>query len=111
MDCARLLGFLPRGPRDADAGAQMNQRMPPFRRRRPNLPRSHAGRHLVLQSNAELGGMIDGLLGRVAGVLWALLALAFVVASLGIDNTLTTRLSKLDPLHVTGLKGQVVRCQ
>jgi putative ABC transport system permease protein len=46
-------------------------------------------RGLLLQSNAELGGLIEGMVGRATGVLWALMALAFVVASLGIVNTLT----------------------
>jgi putative ABC transport system permease protein len=48
-----------------------------------------AGRGLLLQSNAEVSGLIDGQVGRATGVLWALMALAFVVASLGIVNTLT----------------------
>jgi putative ABC transport system permease protein len=48
-----------------------------------------AARGLLLQSNAELGALVGGLVGRVTGVLWALMALAFIVASLGIVNTLT----------------------
>ncbi len=46
------------------------------------------GRGLLLQSNAELAGLVDRLVGRVSGALWALMALAFVVASLGVVNTL-----------------------
>ncbi len=45
--------------------------------------------HLLLQSNADLRALIDAMLGRVTGVLWGLMALAFAVASLGIINTLT----------------------
>ncbi len=78
------------------------------------LKRFCADRHLVLQSNAELGGLIDGLLGRVAGVLWALLALAFVVASLGIVNTLTMNVHdqtrEFGVLRALGLnRGQLYR--
>jgi putative ABC transport system permease protein len=43
---------------------------------------------LLLQSNADLCGAIERLLGRATAALWALMALAFVVASLGIVNTL-----------------------
>lgn len=45
--------------------------------------------NLQLQSTAELHAVIDGLVGRVAGFLWALMALSFLVASMGIVNTLT----------------------
>jgi putative ABC transport system permease protein len=45
-------------------------------------------RGLLLQSNAELRGMIESQLSRVVGVLWVLMILAFVVAALGIVNTL-----------------------
>ncbi len=45
--------------------------------------------HLMLQSNADLRELIDSMVGRVTGVLWGLMALAFAVASLGIVNTLT----------------------
>jgi putative ABC transport system permease protein len=45
--------------------------------------------HLLLQSNEELHTYIDQLLARVVGVLWVLVAVAFVVASLSIVNTLT----------------------
>jgi putative ABC transport system permease protein len=47
------------------------------------------GHGLLLQSNADLREFIDRLLSRVAAVLWALIALAFVVAALGIVNTLS----------------------
>src|SRR5262249_55137751 len=39
--------------------------------------------HLLLQSNADLRALIDAMVGRVTGVLWGLMALAFAVASLG----------------------------
>ncbi len=42
---------------------------------------------LILQSNAQLRELIDRLLQRVTGAIWALLVLVFVVASLGIINT------------------------
>ena len=45
--------------------------------------------HLLLQSNADLKALIEGMLGRVSGALWGLMVLAFAVASLGIVNTLT----------------------
>jgi putative ABC transport system permease protein len=44
---------------------------------------------LLLQSNADLSARIDAMVGRITGVLWNLMALAFAVASLGIVNTLT----------------------
>jgi putative ABC transport system permease protein len=45
--------------------------------------------HLLLQSNADLRSLIEGMLSRVSGALWGLMMLAFAVASLGIVNTLT----------------------
>jgi putative ABC transport system permease protein len=52
--------------------------------------RGFCGRHhLLLQSNEDLHAFIDHLLSRVVGVLWVLVAVVFVVASLGIVNTLT----------------------
>jgi putative ABC transport system permease protein len=44
--------------------------------------------HLMLQSNAGLRTLVDRLVGRASAALWALMALAFLVASLGIVNTL-----------------------
>jgi putative ABC transport system permease protein len=68
--------------------------------------------HLMLQSNAALRRQIDLLLARVSGVLWALIGLAFLVASLGIVNTLkmnvqdqTREFGMLRALGLTG--GQV----
>jgi putative ABC transport system permease protein len=43
---------------------------------------------LMLQGNRDLREWIDRLLARTAGVIWALLLLVFVVAALGIVNTL-----------------------
>jgi putative ABC transport system permease protein len=48
----------------------------------------------LLQSNEDLRGYIDRLLGGVTGALWALMALAFVVASLGVVNTLTMNVAE-----------------
>ncbi len=45
--------------------------------------------HLLLQSNADLRSLIEGMLSRISGALWGLMVLAFAVASLGIVNTLT----------------------
>jgi len=44
---------------------------------------------LMLQSNADLRGHIDKLLERISASLWIIVALTFVVASLGVINTLT----------------------
>ena len=45
--------------------------------------------HLLLQSNAEFHAVVDWMMQGVLGSLWLLMALVFVVASLGIVNTLT----------------------
>jgi putative ABC transport system permease protein len=45
-------------------------------------------RGLLLQSNEELRGQIEGLLGRVVAGLWSLIGVALVVAALGVANTL-----------------------
>jgi putative ABC transport system permease protein len=44
---------------------------------------------LLLQSLSELKTFIDGMLRGVLGILWLLMGMIFVVASLGIVNTLT----------------------
>ena len=44
---------------------------------------------LLLQSLAELKTFIDDMISGVLGFLWLLIAMVFVVASLGIVNTLT----------------------
>jgi putative ABC transport system permease protein len=43
---------------------------------------------LLLQGNGDLRGLIDRLLARTAGAVWALMLLVFFVAALGIVNTL-----------------------
>ena len=48
-----------------------------------------AKRGLMLQSNAEFRARIHHMMAGVIGFLWLLMALVFVVASLGIVNTLT----------------------
>ena len=48
-----------------------------------------ASRGLMLQSNAEFRARIHHMMAGVIGFLWLLMALVFVVASLGIVNTLT----------------------
>lgn len=70
--------------------------------------------HLLLQSNAELRRYIDRLLSQIVGALWALLALTFLIASLGMVNTLTLNVMEqareLCVLRVLGMKrGQVVK--
>jgi putative ABC transport system permease protein len=68
--------------------------------------------HLLLQSNADLRALIEGMLSRVSGALWGLMILAFAVASLGIVNTLTMNVHdqtrEFGVLRALGLKrGQV----
>ncbi len=46
-------------------------------------------RRLVLQSLADLRAVVDGMRVRVAAAFWVLIGLVFVVASLGIVNTLS----------------------
>jgi putative ABC transport system permease protein len=82
--------------------------------------REFCQRHrLMLQSNADLRDLIDSMVGRVTGVLWGLMALAFAVASLGIVNTLTMNVHdqtrEFGVLRALGLKrrqvGKVVLTQ
>lgn len=75
--------------------------------------RSFCDRHrLLFQSNADLRDLIEAMLGRVTGVLWGLMALAFAVASLGIVNTLTMNVHdqtrELGMLRALGLKRRQV---
>jgi putative ABC transport system permease protein len=53
-----------------------------------------ASRKLTLQSNAEMSGFLERLLVRVSAVLWALIALGFVIAALAIVNTLAMNLQE-----------------
>jgi putative ABC transport system permease protein len=48
-----------------------------------------SNRSLLLQTNDELHRQIDDLFGRVRMTFWALIALSFLIASLGVANTLT----------------------
>ncbi len=71
-------------------------------------------RHLLLQSNEALRVLIDGLLAKVVAALWAILALTFLIASLGMVNTLTLNIMEqardLRVLRVVGMtRGQIVR--
>jgi putative ABC transport system permease protein len=73
-----------------------------------------AERHLILQSNREARDQLDELLQRVTGAIWALLLLIFVVASLGIVNTLQMNIQEqmrtFAILRSMGMKsGQVLR--
>ena len=72
------------------------------------------GKCLLMQSNAELRGAIDHMVGRVADALWVLLALTFLVAGLGVANTLALNVheqrQELALLRAVGLRrGQVGR--
>jgi putative ABC transport system permease protein len=77
--------------------------------------RAYCDRHdLLMQSNADLCGFIEGLLGRVTGAIWALMVLVFVVASLGTVNTVRMNIEEqrrtFGVLRAIGLKrGQVYR--
>jgi putative ABC transport system permease protein len=71
-------------------------------------------RHLLLQTNAELHGWIDQLLGRISGALYALLALVLALAAFGIANTLVMNVRdqtfEFGVLRALGMKpGQLVR--
>jgi putative ABC transport system permease protein len=67
-------------------------------------------RQLMLQSNADLRALIDGLLERVVLSLWVLVALVFAVASLGVANTLALNVLEQAPeLSVMRAVGMVSR--
>ncbi len=72
------------------------------------------GNNLLIQSNGELRGSIERMLGRVGGALWGLLALTFLVAGLGVANTLALNVHEqrreMAVLRALGLqRGQVRR--
>src|SRR5262249_15306969 len=77
--------------------------------------RTFCARHgVLLQSNAELRRLVDGLLARATGGLWAPPALSFVLGSLGIANTLVLTVREqtrqIGVLRALGLtRGQVRR--
>jgi putative ABC transport system permease protein len=80
----------------------------------PALGEYCSGHGLVLQSNADLRGHIDGLLARIKGGLWVLVGLIFAVGSLGVVNTLTMNVleqaHELSVLRAIGMtSGQVRR--
>jgi putative ABC transport system permease protein len=68
-----------------------------------------ARRRLLVQVNAELREQIEASLHRVTGAIWALLGLIFLVASLGIVNTLhmniQDQMRTFALLRALGLKG------
>jgi putative ABC transport system permease protein len=76
-----------------------------------NLRKFCADHHLLLQSGQELRQYVDQAVEGFAGLVWALLALVFVVASLAIVNTLTMNVleqtRELGVLRAVGLR----RCQ
>src|SRR5262249_28603164 len=55
----------------------------------PVLSAFCAERHYLFQSNAELREQFYRQMGDFQGLVWALVALVFVVAALGVANTLT----------------------
>lgn len=70
--------------------------------------------NLIIQSNNQLRKLVDQNVSAVVGFLWCLIALMFVVASLGIVNTLTMNIleqtRELGVLRAIGLKrGQLRR--
>lgn len=69
---------------------------------------------LLLQSNADLHHVVDERTDAVVGLLWTVLAVVFVVSSLGVVNTLTTnvldRAREIAVLRAVGMtRGQVAR--
>jgi putative ABC transport system permease protein len=78
----------------------------------PRLRRFCGARALVLQSNGELRQLIDHWFHRVVSLLWGLMALAFVVAALGVVNTLTMNVleqtRELGILRALGMKRRQV---
>ncbi len=80
----------------------------------PRLREFCDGRHLILESNADLRALIDRDVARVAAALWALVVLVLVIASLGIVNTLLMNVHdqrrQLGVLRALGLlRGQLRR--
>jgi putative ABC transport system permease protein len=63
---------------------------------------------LLLQSNADFVGTVNQMVAGVVGLLWVLMALMFVVASLGVVNTLTMNVleqtRELGVLRALGMK-------
>jgi putative ABC transport system permease protein len=72
-----------------------------------------AERHYLVQSNAEMRAQFDRQSADFQGLVWALVALVFVVASLGVANTLTMNVleqtRELGALRALGMKRGGVR--
>jgi putative ABC transport system permease protein len=90
----------------ADPGAAAGLREP--------LQRVADGHDMMLRSFAGVQRFIDGIVGGVVGSLWAILALGFVVGSLGVANTVTMNVLEktrtLGLLRAVGMTGgQVTR--
>jgi putative ABC transport system permease protein len=70
-------------------------------------------KNLWFQSFADLSRRVDGIMAGVVGSLWVLLALAFVIAALGIANTLTMNVleqtREIALLRVVAMTRQQVR--
>jgi len=79
----------------------------------PLLQAYSARRSLLLQSRADFRAAFDRQTGGFLGFVWALIALVFVVASLGIMNTLTLTVleqtRELGTLRAVGMKRRQVR--
>jgi putative ABC transport system permease protein len=78
-----------------------------------------ADRQYLIQSAAELRGQLERQMGDFQGLVWALVGLVFVVAALGVANTLTMNVleqtRELGALRAIGMKrrqvGKVVLAQ
>lgn len=80
----------------------------------PPLQRIAKERSMLLRSFAELRGFIDTIVSGVVGSLWSILALGFVVGSLGVANTVAMSVMEqkrsLGLLRAVGMRrGQVLR--
>ncbi len=76
--------------------------------------RSFCGeRSLLLQRNADLWAVVDRAIASVVGFLWILVALTFLIASMGLVNTLTMNVHEqtreLGVLRAIGLKRSQMR--
>jgi len=81
---------------------------------REALTKTAASHGMILRSFGELQGFVNGLVNGVVGSLWTILALGFVVGSLGVANTVTMNVLEqrrtLALLRVVGMnRRQVVR--
>jgi putative ABC transport system permease protein len=74
-----------------------------------------AEHHLLLQANADLRELIENLPHQLEGALWVLIVLTFLLASLGLTNTLTMNvleqsreLKTLNAIGMTSSQGRRV---